>query len=173
MLYLNACDFGPRDPAKPGVQAGLWGQYLLDNAANVSEALRLNEGIQVVMAESHGQKSNVHLAIEDASGDSAIIEFIGGKAVVHHGRQFKVMTNDPTYDEQLELLKKLDFSKPSSDTPLPGNVKPSARTIFRWCPRRRMSARRSPACLRLPAMCRCRSVRRIRDSEFTTPSIAR
>lgn len=37
------------------------------------------------------------------------------------------MTNDPTYDEQLALLKKQDFSKPSSDTPLPGNVKATDR----------------------------------------------
>lgn len=127
MLYLNACDFGPRDADKPAVQAGLWGQYLLDNAANVNEALKLLESIQVVMVEAHGHKANVHLAIEDASGDSAIIEYIGGKPVVHHGRQFKIMTNDPTYDQQLELLKKHDFSKPSSDTPLPGNVKPTDR----------------------------------------------
>ena len=79
------------------------------------------------MAEARGTKTTVHLAIEDAGGDSAIIEFIGGKPVVHHGREFKIMTNDPAYDEQLALLKKLDFSKPSSDTPLPGNVKPTDR----------------------------------------------
>ncbi|QDU95895.1 linear amide C-N hydrolase [Lignipirellula cremea] len=121
-LYLNACDFGPRDESKPGVQAALWGQYLLDNAADVNEALSLLDSIQVVPAEAHGYKTNVHLAIEDASGDSAIIEYIGGKRVVHHGRQYTIMTNDPTYDEQLAMLHKLDFSKPSSDTPLPGNV---------------------------------------------------
>jgi choloylglycine hydrolase len=127
LLYLNATDFGPRDKNRPAVQAGLWGQYLLDNAATVAEALKLHEGIQVIMAETHGHKANVHLAIEDASGDSAIIEYIGGKPIIHHGRQYKLMTNDPTYDQQLELLKKQDFSKPSSDTPLPGNVKPTDR----------------------------------------------
>jgi choloylglycine hydrolase len=37
------------------------------------------------------------------------------------------MTNDPTYDEQLALLKTRDFSQPSSDTPLPGNVKATDR----------------------------------------------
>ena len=31
-------------------------------------------------------------------------------------------TNDPTYDEQLELLAHQDFSHPSRDMPLPGNV---------------------------------------------------
>ncbi|MEI6200417.1 MAG: linear amide C-N hydrolase [Enhydrobacter sp.] len=127
MLYLNAADFGPRDPSKPGLHAGLWAQYLLDNAAKVDEALKMFEGIQIVMVESNGHKANVHLAIEDAAGDSAIIEFIGGKPVVHHGRQYTIMTNDPTYDEQLALLKKQDFSKPASDMPLPGNVNPVDR----------------------------------------------
>jgi penicillin V acylase-like amidase (Ntn superfamily) len=127
MLYLNAADYGTRDASKPGVQAALWAQYLLDNAATVAEAVKLFEGIQIVMAEARGHKANVHLAIEDASGDSAIIEYIGGKPVVHHGREYTIMTNDPTYDEQLALLKKQDFSKPSSDMPLPGNVNPRDR----------------------------------------------
>ena len=127
MLYLKATDFGPRDAAKPGVQAGLWLQYLLDQAADVKEALALLEKVQIVMVSTHGHNANVHLAIEDASGDSAIIEYINGKQVVHHGREFRLMTNDPTYDEQLSLLKKQDFSKPSSDMPLPGNVKATDR----------------------------------------------
>ncbi|QDV12691.1 Penicillin acylase precursor [Rosistilla oblonga] len=127
MLYLTATNFGERDENKPAVHAGLWGQYLLDNAASVKEALQLQEAIQIVMVEAKGRMATVHLAIEDASGDSAILEFIDGKLVVHHGRQFQVMTNDPTYDQQLELLDKLDFSNPSSETPLPGNVKPTDR----------------------------------------------
>ena len=127
MLYLTATDFGPRDEKIPGVHAGLWGQYLLDNAASVEEALQLHAGIQVVLTEANGHQATVHLAIEDSSGDSAIIEYIDGKPVIHHGREFTVMTNDPTYDRQLALLKELDFSKPSSDTPLPGNVKATDR----------------------------------------------
>ena len=119
--------FGPRDPSKPGLQAGLWAQYLLDNAATVAEAFKLFEGIQVVMLETHGHKANVHLAIEDATGHFAIIEFIDGKPVIHHGRQYTVMTNDPAYDEQLALLAKQDFTKPASDMPLPGNVNPRYR----------------------------------------------
>lgn len=37
------------------------------------------------------------------------------------------MTNDPSYDEQLELLAGHDFSNPSSEMPLPGNVNPRDR----------------------------------------------
>jgi len=122
MLYLTATDFGTRDPSKPGLQAGLWAQYLLDNAATVSEALKLFETIQLVMVEAEGSKATVHLAIEDATGDSAVIEFIAGTAKIYHGRDHKIMTNDPPYDQQLALLAKQDFSKPDSHTPLPGNV---------------------------------------------------
>jgi choloylglycine hydrolase len=127
MLYLKATDFGARDAGKPGVQAGLWAQYLLDNAATVTEALALLDGVQPVKVAVNGHESNVHLAIEDAGGDSAIIEYVGGKPVVHHGWQYRIMTNDPTYDEQLALLKKQDFSKPSSTMSLPGNVNPADR----------------------------------------------
>lgn len=122
MLYLRATDFGARDTSKKGLQAGLWGQYMLDNAATVEEALKLFEGIQPVMIVANGHKATLHLAMEDATGDSAIVEYIDGKPVIHHGREFRVMTNDPTYDEQLALLKKQDFSKPSSSVDVPGNV---------------------------------------------------
>ncbi len=122
VLYLRATDFGPRIVSKPGVHAGLWAQYLLDNAATVEEALDLHAEIQVVMVEAHGHKATVHLAIEDAAGDSAIIEYLDGKPVIHHGRQYQIMTNDPTYDEQLALLRKQDYSKPDMNMPLPGNV---------------------------------------------------
>jgi penicillin V acylase-like amidase (Ntn superfamily) len=127
LLYLNATDFGARDATKPGLHAGLWAQYLLDNAANVSEAISLLEKVQIVMAEARGHKASVHVALEDASGDSAILEYINGKLVVHHGREFVIMTNDPKYEEQLALLKTKDFSKPSSTMPLPGNVNPQDR----------------------------------------------
>jgi penicillin V acylase-like amidase (Ntn superfamily) len=81
----------------------------------------------VVAAEARGHKASVHLAIEDASGDSAIVEYIDGKLVTHHGREFTIMTNDPVYEEQLALLKKQDFSNPRSDLPIPGNVNPVDR----------------------------------------------
>ncbi len=129
MLYLTATDFGPRDKTRVGVHAGLWGQYLLDNAKNVAEALVLMQGMQPVMVAVDGTKATVHLAIEDASGDSAIIEYIGGKPVIHHGRQYQVMTNDPAYDAQLENLARYDFRNATRQTVLPGNVDPRDRFV--------------------------------------------
>jgi penicillin V acylase-like amidase (Ntn superfamily) len=127
LLFLTATDFGPRDTSRPGLQAGLWAQYALDNAATVTEALAMLEKVQIVMVESHGRQATVHLALEDAGGDSAIIEILHGTSVVHHGRQYRVMTNDPVYDQQLALLAKEDYSNPSSTLAIPGNVNPVDR----------------------------------------------
>lgn len=129
MLYLTATDYGPRDAARPGVHAGLWGQYFLDNAASVAEAVELMKEIQPIMVTARGVKSTVHLAIEDSSGDSAIVEYIGGQPVVHHGREYQLLTNDPAYDEQLKNLALYDFTNSTRRTPLPGNVDPVQRFI--------------------------------------------
>ncbi len=129
MLYLTATDFGPRDTTKEGVHAGLWGQYLLDQASTVAEALELMKQIQPFNVEVEGHQANVHLAIEDATGDSAIIEYIDGKPVIHHGPEVRIITNDPVYEEQLANLAHYDFSNATRQTPLPGNVDPRDRFV--------------------------------------------
>ena len=127
LLYLEDTDFGERDGSVKGLHAGLWPQYLLDIASTVEEALSALERVQVVLMESHGHKATVHLAIEDATGDSAIIEYPGGRRLVHHGRENVVLTNEPPFGEQLRLLAEQDYSAPSDTTELAGNVNPVAR----------------------------------------------
>jgi choloylglycine hydrolase len=121
-LYLKATDFGPRDVTKPGVHAGLWVQYLLDQAGTVAEALSLTRDIDIVMVSARGHDATLHVALEDSTGDSAVVEFNEGKLVIHHGPEYTLMTNDPTYEEQLKLLSLQDFSHPDLNLPLPGNV---------------------------------------------------
>lgn len=127
MLYLGGTDFGQRDESRPGLVASLWVQYLLDNAATVTEALELLDGVQIVMMEAEGHQSTVHLAIEDASGDSAIVEYPNGQRRVHHDRAHIILTNEPSFDEQVRMLAEQDFSTPSDDVPMDGNVNPVAR----------------------------------------------
>lgn len=129
MLYLDSTDLGPRDPARPGLQIALWIQYLLDVAGTVREALDLLDACQLVPVELRGFRATVHVALEDASGDSAIIEYVGGQQQVHHDRGYTIMTNEPAYEEQLRLLREqvrlvreLGHEGPSSEVPLPGNV---------------------------------------------------
>ncbi|TWU35214.1 Penicillin acylase precursor [Novipirellula aureliae] len=129
LLFLTATDYGPRDPEKTGVHAGVWGQYLLDNAATVEEALKLMEDIQPIMVEHAGFKSSLHLAVEDVTGDSAIIEYVDGRPEIYHGPEHRVVTNDPPYNEQLVELEKWDFTDATRQTPLPGNVNPTDRFV--------------------------------------------
>ena len=130
LLYFIPADFGPRDPKKAGLQAALWGQYVLDNTASVQEALALLEGIQPLMVDHQGIKATVHLAIEDATGDSAIIEYIpGGKKTIYHNREYRIMTNDPSYDQQLAYRAKFNFDNATRETSIPGNTDGKDRFI--------------------------------------------
>lgn len=105
LLFLAESDYG--DPeGKPVLSMALWAQYVLDNFATVEEAVAEleKEPFRVQTAElPNGKTAQLHLAISDASGDSAIFEYLGGKLVIHHGKQFRVLTNSPTYDQQLAL----------------------------------------------------------------------
>jgi choloylglycine hydrolase len=106
-LYLAESDYGdPKTSGKPLISVGAWTQYVLDNYATVAEAvdaLREEPFAIVAPALPNGSKATGHLALADASGDSAIFEYIGGRLVIHHGRQYTVMTNSPTFDQQLAI----------------------------------------------------------------------
>jgi len=109
-LYLGATDYGNREVKRPGLLVSLWPQYILDNFATVAEAVQAltEKNVQIIPPKlAPGEKMPDHLAIEDATGDSAIIEVInGGELKVYHDRAYTVMTNDPTYDQQLANLEK-------------------------------------------------------------------
>lgn len=106
LLYLTEADYGKPDPKKPFLSIVAWPQYVLDNFANVAEAvtaLRAEPFNMLAPVLPNGSAAALHLAISDASGDSAIFEYIGGKLQIHHGKQYTVMTNSPAYDQQLAL----------------------------------------------------------------------
>lgn len=109
-LWLTEADYGPRDPKLPGLSLALWLQYMLDNFATVTEAVQASEhdAFQVVgLNVPGGDAATLHIALADASGDSAIIEIVGGgKVRIHHDRSYRVMTNSPSFPEQLANLQK-------------------------------------------------------------------
>jgi choloylglycine hydrolase len=127
LLYLEGTDFGEPIPGVPSVHAGLWPQYLLDVAASVPEALDALDEIQILMMEAHGHHATVHMAMEDASGDSAVVEYLDGERIVHHGRDHTILTNEPPYPDQIRMLRAQDFSRPNDTTSLGGNVNPVDR----------------------------------------------
>jgi choloylglycine hydrolase len=119
VLYLEASDLGERD-GRPGVSIARWAQFVLDNFASVSEALDGLADVQVVDIPLRGQTVGVHLSLEDAAGDSAVVEHVDGELVVHHGREFTIMANDPTYDQQLASLARYRPWGGTDD--LPGDI---------------------------------------------------
>ncbi len=107
LLFLTSTEYPPAaGDTRPTLAVSAWGQYVLDSFATVAEAvaaMRAEAFRLVVVRTPNGLEATVHLSISDASGDSAIIQCLGGRLVIHHGRQFQVMTNDPPFDQQLAL----------------------------------------------------------------------
>lgn len=124
LLWLAESEYGPRDDSRVQLSQAVWLQYFLDNFATVADAVawvRDNDVQVVPLADpTGGEQPALHLALEDATGDSAIIEYMGGKPQIYHSREYTVMTNSPTYDQQLELVKK--YTGLGGDTPLPGTT---------------------------------------------------
>jgi penicillin V acylase-like amidase (Ntn superfamily) len=114
LLYLVESNYGKPVEGHLCLSIAAWAQYVLDNYATVTEAVEaLKHEPFTLLAPTlpNGSAAALHLSISDASGDSAIFEYVGGKLNIHHCRTYTVMTNSPLYDEQLalnEYWKKVD-----------------------------------------------------------------
>jgi penicillin V acylase-like amidase (Ntn superfamily) len=131
LLSLAGSDYGKRDETQAGVSVLMWAQFYLDNFQSVDEAVRFTEtnAFQLLPAlDAHTNRSiDLHLALEDASGDSAIIEYTNGKPTIYHSREYTVLTNSPTYDRQLLNVK--NYQGMGGDKPLPGTTDPMDRFV--------------------------------------------
>jgi choloylglycine hydrolase len=131
ILYLaGESDYGKRDPKLEGIGVTQWVQYFLDNFATVAEAVEAQKSFKFQIDSlilPNGFPTLVHLSLSDKTGDSAVIEYIAGQPKVYHDRRFTVMTNEPTYDKQIENLKQ--YRTFGGDKPLPGERTPSDRFV--------------------------------------------
>ncbi|WP_225421756.1 linear amide C-N hydrolase [Arcobacter porcinus] len=114
---------------KATLSISLWAQYVLDNFATVEETVKAlkKEPFVVVTDQVPGEKrlATLHLSISDKKGDSAIIEYIDGKQLIHHNIKYQVMTNSPTFDKQLAL--NTYWQQIGGTTMLPGTNRASDR----------------------------------------------
>ena len=79
----------PKDPNKPTLLNSQIIRLVLDHAKDVNEALTLIQQYNVEFVGNH-----VHFHIADASGDSAIVEYVdGGVAIVADDKPWQVSTN--------------------------------------------------------------------------------
>ncbi|MGV0626860.1 linear amide C-N hydrolase [Mycolicibacter minnesotensis] len=107
LLWLAESEYPSYDGSGSGLSIAAWAQYVLDNFATVAEAVAAlsTEPFTVVTDGVPGEDrlATLHLSMSDAEGDSAIVEYVAGKQVIHHSRDHQVMTNSPIFDQQLAV----------------------------------------------------------------------
>ncbi|VEG91130.1 linear amide C-N hydrolase [Legionella spiritensis] len=130
LLYLVESSYPTPVTSRPNLAISMWLQYVLDNFANVKDVVQAlsNETFNVIpVTLPNGDLSPLHLSVSDSSGDSAIFEYISGKLCIHHDKNYKVMTNSPTFDQQIALN---DYWKQIGGlTFLPGTNRASDRFV--------------------------------------------
>ncbi|MCE5388561.1 MAG: linear amide C-N hydrolase [Acidithiobacillus sp.] len=109
LLWLGSSKYPDKCGNLPRLSIAAWAQYFLDNFSGVNaavEAMRAHP-LCVVSDKIPGTDrfTTLHLSLSDAKGNSAIFEYIDGKLIIHEGRQYQVMTNDPEYSQQLAIEK--------------------------------------------------------------------
>lgn len=131
LLWEVEASYPEDDGVTPRISLAVFPQYLLDRYATVAEAVAglrddpvLVQGGEVPVGPP-GRAATVHVSMSDATGDSAIIEFVAGEMVIWHDRAYQIMTNEPTYDRQLAVLDYWDRVNPREF--MPGTVRASDR----------------------------------------------
>jgi choloylglycine hydrolase len=99
----------------------------VDHFATVAEALEGLERVRIVPQQAKGNDLPLHLALEDPSGDAAIVEMLDGRAHIHHGREHNVMANSPDYEAQLANAARYEAF--GGDLPLPGDIVSADRFV--------------------------------------------
>ncbi len=127
LLWLADTEYGDNKKTKT-ISFAAWAQFVLDNYATTEEAVKglTKEQLQIIAIKlPTGHRPTVHISITDKSGDSAIVEYIKGKQVIHHGPQYTVMTNEPSFDKQLAIQE--HWQDIADYNNLPGSSLPADR----------------------------------------------
>jgi penicillin V acylase-like amidase (Ntn superfamily) len=133
LLWEVEATYPSDDGNTPRISLSVFPQYLLDRHATVAEAVADLRGNPVLVQGGEvpvgppGRAATVHVSMSDATGDSAIIEFVDGEMVIWHDRSYQIMTNEPTYDRQLAIREYWDGVNPREF--LPGTVRATDRFV--------------------------------------------
>ncbi len=133
LLWEVEASYPEDDGETPLISLSVFPQYLLDRYATVAEAVEDLRTTPLLVAGGEvpvgppGRAATVHVSMSDATGDSAIIEFVDGEMVIWHDRSYQIMTNEPTFDRQLAVLEYWDGVNPREF--MPGTVRASDRFV--------------------------------------------
>jgi len=101
-MMLDETQYPPPD-ARPEIGRLQWIQYQLDNCSTVEEVIATDTKIRQEQPLTPGR---IHYLVCDASGDSATIEWLGGKMVCHRGPDlpYSALANS-TYEESVACAR--------------------------------------------------------------------
>jgi choloylglycine hydrolase len=100
------------DSKKKELDEDHWVSFVLDNFATVADAVdAIRNKVHIVSVvgkkgSGYSYATPKHLAMADATGDSAIVEISKGKVNIFHGPEFQILTNPPSYQAELENAAK-------------------------------------------------------------------
>ncbi len=127
--YTNGVQEQKDNQGKPVLESRGWVTYILDNFSSVNDAVNAIQNDVRLKAKKlpiDYATDTKHIALEDKSGDSAIIEIDDGKVNIYHGKQYRVMTNPPSIAEQ---MKNLDKYKNADLEDIPGGQDADERFV--------------------------------------------
>lgn len=120
-------------PDKPVMSMAVLISYFLDNFATVQEVVDwfdTNEFSFASKTFDGGTASLLHWGITDATGNTAILEYQGGKLNIYTSPDYVVLTNDPPYT-QMQAINDY-WLKVDGVNMLPGTVRSSDRYVRAW-----------------------------------------
>lgn len=96
-MMLDATQFPSAYDPRPSLTELQWIQYQLDCSSSVAEVLATDARIRISTGSTP-----IHFLVADAAGQAAVIEFLGGRMVVHTGSTLPMpaLTND-TYEASI------------------------------------------------------------------------
>lgn len=107
LLFLPGTVYSRGDnDTRPYMSTAVWVQYVLDNFATTREAVEtLKTDFFQISAPTmpDGASPTLHMAISDADGYSAVIEYADGVVQIHEGYDVNVVTNAPPYEQQVAV----------------------------------------------------------------------
>ncbi|HLP55096.1 MAG TPA: linear amide C-N hydrolase [Fluviicola sp.] len=134
------------DKRRKPICVSIWAQYILDMCKDVPGAIEAMNSVYVVSAKVPGTSDPVecHLSVSDREGNSAIFEYVNAQLVIYTNvdyvnadgvivkgtytkQQLRVMTNQPTFNEQLKL--NAEWEKVNQTEILPGTCSPVDRFV--------------------------------------------
>lgn len=115
----------PKPDERPPLRSPLWMQYLLDTCASIDDVAAADKTVRILQTQDH-------YLIADASGRTAVVEFLDGQTVFHWGDKLPIpaLANKPyaacverlrgglpltidSYDSAARMKKVIDLGKTS------------------------------------------------------------